>query len=202
MRGSRNRQLRRRRFFHSVEIACWFLGILLLGLYALVWADRRIYQAYTSRELDREIQTMRAVTPRYQAPLPALPPGALLGRISIPRIGLRAMVADGTSEDCLRKAVGHIEGTALPGQIGNAGLAGHRDTFFRGLSQIRKGDVIEFQTPQAKYEYVVESTRVVSPDDVDVLAASSKPELTLVTCFPFHYIGPAPDRFIVQARLR
>jgi sortase A len=142
--------------------------------------------------------------PPQQSPVPGagrspLPVGALIGRIDIPRIGVRAMIVNGTTAACLRRAVGHIEGTPLFGDSGNIGLAGHRDTFFRGLRDIRKNDTIEVETLQGNYQYVVDATRIVNPDDTEVLDGAGHPTLTLVTCYPFDYIGAAPRRFIVQA---
>ena len=96
-------------------------------------------------------------------------------------------------------AIGHVPGTALPGQQANVGVAGHRDTLFRGLRDIKTNDLIEFETLAGKYSYRVGSTEIVKPDDVSVLQAGSSPELTLVTCYPFNYVGSAPDRFIVKA---
>jgi sortase A len=124
----------------------------------------------------------------------------LVGRVSISRLNLSAVVREGVSKDVLGLAVGHIPGTATPGQGGNVGIAGHRDTLFRGLQNIQQGDVIRFQTLEAIYYYQVESTEVVTPEDVSVLKAGTHPELTLVTCYPFNYIGSAPGRFIVKAR--
>jgi len=123
-----------------------------------------------------------------------------LGRISVPRLHLTAMVEEGDDDDTLRAAVGHIPGTALPGAPGNFGLAGHRDTFFTGLKDLRRGDEIDFETRSKKYRYIVEETMIVGPNDTSVLAAARQNRLTLVTCYPFHYIGPAPRRFIAQAR--
>jgi sortase A len=100
----------------------------------------------------------------------------------------------------LQRAVGHIPETALPGEMGNVVLAGHRDTFFRPLREVRPGDVITLKTPDGSFQYRVESTAVVPPSDVRVLQASSERTLTLITCFPFHYVGPAPNRYIVRAR--
>jgi len=97
--------------------------------------------------------------------------------------------------------VGHIPGTALPGNVGNVGLAGHRDTFFRALRNIQADDTIEMQTTAGTYRYVVKSTRIVTPRDVSVLQASGGETLTLVTCYPFYYVGSAPKRFIVHAAL-
>lgn len=127
-----------------------------------------------------------------------LAPG-LLGRIEIPRIGLSAIVRAGDDAGTLKRAVGFISGTALPGSGGNTGLAAHRDTFFRPLERIKVDDRIRLVTPEATYEYRVDSLRVVEPTEVSVLESAGTEELTLVTCHPFRYIGPAPDRFIVKA---
>jgi sortase A len=132
---------------------------------------------------------------------PMQPPAlnAVIGRLEIPRLKLAVMVREGAGENTLRRAVGHIPGTALPGNLGNVGLAGHRDTFFRSLRNIRKNDTIELQTTAGTYRYVVNSTRIVTPRDVSVLKASGGETLTLVTCYPFYYVGSAPRRFIVHA---
>jgi len=110
------------------------------------------------------------------------------------------MVREGTGEGTLGLAVGHIPNTALPGEKGNVGLAAHRDTLFRGLKDIRQNDLIQFETLSGNHSYRVETTRIVKPEDVSVLKPGPAPELTLVTCYPFHYIGNAPERFIVKAR--
>ena len=107
------------------------------------------------------------------------------------------MVAEGDDEDTLRHAVGHIPGTAAPWGVGNVALAGHRDTFFRGLSRVRLDDVIELETLRGTFKYRVERITVVWPEDIQVVQ-SPEWDLTLVTCFPFHYVGPAPQRYIVQ----
>jgi len=135
------------------------------------------------------------------SPAPEAPPArqAVIGRLEIPRLKLAVMVREGADESTLSRAVGHIPGTALPGRIGNVGLAGHRDTFFRKLMNIRADDTIELQTTAGTYRYVVNSTRIVTPRDVSVLKASGGETLTLVTCYPFYYVGSAPKRFIVHA---
>ena len=135
-------------------------------------------------------------------PTPSVGPPAkrsVIGRLDIPRLNLAVMVREGADEGTLSRAVGHIPGTALPGNIGNVGLAGHRDTFFRALRKIRADDVIELQTTAGTYRYIVKSTRIVTPRDVSVLNASGGETLTLVTCYPFYYVGSAPKRFIVHA---
>jgi sortase A len=138
------------------------------------------------------------VTPEVEAEEPQADP-LLVGRIQIPRLGISAIVREGEDADTLRKAVGHIPGTALPGASGNVGLAAHRDTYFRPLKDIRKGDLIRVATLSGRHEYRVESTEIVTPADVRVLDPTREPSLTLVTCYPFYYVGPAPKRFIVHA---
>jgi sortase A len=132
------------------------------------------------------------------APQPPAP-RSVIGRLSIPRLSIAVMVREGADDGTLSRAVGHIPGTALPGAIGNVGLAGHRDTFFRPLRNVRANDVIELETTAGTYRYLVNSTRIVTPRDVSVLAASGGESLTLVTCYPFYYVGSAPKRFIVHA---
>jgi sortase A len=124
----------------------------------------------------------------------------LIGRIEIPRLLLSAVVVEGVDKTTLRRAVGHIPGTALPGHPGNVGLAGHRDTFFRQLKDLRIKDEIQLSTLNGNFNYKVESLRVVNPDNVGVLAASGGNVLTLVTCYPFYFVGPAPQRWIVRAK--
>jgi sortase A len=123
------------------------------------------------------------------------------GRLTIPRLGMQVIVREGDDERTLGMAAGHIPGTAMPGQPGNVGIAGHRDTLLRGLGRIQQRDLIQFDSVDGKqFQYEVESTAIHSPKDVEVLNAGDYPELTLVTCYPFDYIGPAPKRFIVKAR--
>jgi sortase A len=126
-------------------------------------------------------------------------PVGIIGRLSVPRIGLTVMLAEGDSNAVLRRAVGHLSYSPLPGQLGNVVFAGHRDTFFRPLRNIRAGDLITIETIEGLYEYKVEWFRVMPPDNVSVLAPSQSSELTLITCFPFDFVGSAPDRFVVRA---
>jgi sortase A len=124
----------------------------------------------------------------------------LIGRIEIPRLGLSVIVMEGTSSTILGEAAGHIAGTMFPGQPGNMGISAHRDTFFRPLRNIRQNDTIMLTTPARAYRYRVVSTQIVRPDDTGVLKSSDDEQvLTLVTCYPFYFIGPAPNRFIVRA---
>ncbi|HSM49884.1 MAG TPA: class D sortase [Thermoanaerobaculia bacterium] len=181
----------------------------LAGLLAYVALDRSAYEWHQTKAL-RELA--RTATPPPLAAPPAietaasrpLPPppesGALIGRLEIPSAGISVFVGAGTAARTLRRGAGLIEGTTLPGEPGNVGLAGHRDTFFRGLRDVRPADRIYLVTPGGTFEYVVESLRTVAPERSDVLRSSAHPTLTLVTCYPFDFIGPAPLRFIVRAR--
>jgi sortase A len=128
--------------------------------------------------------------------------GQSLGWIEIPRLGILAVVAHGDDSGTLSRAVGHIPGTAFPGQGGNVGLAGHRDTFFRSLQDIQGEDTIRLVMPERVYEYRVEAATIVKPDRVDVLESTRASTLTLVTCYPFEYIGLAPYRFVIRATER
>jgi sortase A len=184
-------------------------AVSLLGYCAFVLLDSWTFQRQQNRELDRlrDAQPAASVTtetPQSGLPLapedpPTVAPDGLIGRIEITRLGLSAVVVAGIDKRTLRRAVGHIPGTALPGQAGNVGIAGHRDTFFRPLQDIHVDDVIILTTHWGKYRYRVLSSRVVSPDEVAVLEPTGNQVLTLVTCHPFYFVGPAPDRFIVRA---
>ncbi len=122
-----------------------------------------------------------------------------LAVLRIPKIRLEVPVLPGTDDFALNRAVGHVDDTALPGTDGNSGIAGHRDGFFRGLKDIGPGDAIELETLRGKEVYHVERTWVVAPEDVSVLGPTSTRSLTLITCYPFYQVGPAPQRFIVRA---
>jgi sortase A len=177
-----------------VRAASYFflaLGLLAFGYTAYVVVDAHAYQAYEQSRFEEE-------TPA-EAPQ-VLIEGGVIGEIEVPRLRLKAIVVQGDSHTILRRAVGHIPQTALPGQAGNVAIAGHRDTFFRPLRNIRLGDAITLKTPSGGFQYLVESTQVVPASDVTVLHASNGHTLTLITCFPFDYVGPAPNRFVVRAR--
>jgi sortase A len=127
-----------------------------------------------------------------QAPAP-------LAILRIPRIGLEVAVLEGTDEWTLNRGVGHIEDSTRPGVEGNVGIAGHRDGFFRGLKDIHADDRFEIETPGGVDHYKVERTWIVDPKDVSVLDPTPSATVTLVTCYPFYFIGSAPQRFIVRA---
>ncbi|GMU65569.1 MAG: hypothetical protein AMXMBFR36_18430 [Acidobacteriota bacterium] len=179
-----------------VEIGLWATGAVLLTAAVGVRADAGLYQWRAGRQLEQVIATP---VPGAIA-RPALAEGTPLAKLRIPRLGLEAVVAEGVEESVLSRAVGHLPSSARPGEIGNIALAAHRDTFFRPLEGIRVGDLVRLEAPSGTDEYRVEWFSVVAPHDVAVLAATDHPALTLVTCYPFRYIGPAPERFVVRAR--
>ena len=210
---------RKKAAWRAIELALLGLGLLCLGLVAYWFVDARLFTYRGERDLDAAVaarqeqakasaahETDRLDTFRKDgrasgAPAAArLEEGAVVGRVELPRLGVSTLVLQGISPLTLRRGVGHIPGTPLPQEGGNVGLAGHRDTVFRALQDVRRGDAAVLTTPAGTYRYEVEWTRVVEPEEVSVLAASAEPELTLVTCYPFHYIGAAPQRFIVRAR--
>jgi sortase A len=178
------------RFAQSLSFAA---AAVLLGYYSFVAVDTWIFQQRESHNLQRLLKA--ASGPGLTAAIPR----GLLGRLEIPRLGLSAILIEGDDAKTLRRAVGHIPGTPLPGQPGNVAFSGHRDTFLRPLRNIRHDDIIVVTTLQGEYRYRVESTRIVAPDDIAVLNASQGEILTLVTCYPFYFVGAAPDRFIVRA---
>jgi sortase A len=123
----------------------------------------------------------------------------LIGRVAIPRLGLTTIVIEGSDRAALRRAAGHVPGTPLPGQAGNTAITGHRDTFCRPLRNIQRDDLIRFETPQGEYLYRVVSLSIVGPEDLRVLDSDGGETLTLITCYPFYFVGGAPRRFIVRA---
>jgi len=199
-----------RYFFLILAIAC-------LGICSYAYLSRILYQTYQSWEFDRTqdrsaapaVTSSAEIMPfghgvrasRKSAP-PSKSPSSIaaIGRLSVPRLRLSVMVREGIDGNTLQLAVGHIPRTALPGQAGNIGLAGHRDTFFRPLKDVRARDLIQFSTSKGDFKYEVESLMVVEPDNVAVLAPSTEHVLTLVTCYPFSYLGTAPKRLVVRAR--
>jgi len=218
----------KRRWLSTLEWLFLFAGLVALDVCVWVNASTIVYQAYQDWSFDETLRGLKPsvrgfvadeiywafggakrkpVTPSGElgqqqstAPQRPLTRDMLLGRMRIPRLGVFVMVREGADGGTLERAVGHIPGTALPGRVGNVALAGHRDTFFRPLRNIRKDDSIEFETTNGTYRYLVQSTKIVTPRDVSVLAPAEKQKtLTLVTCYPFYYIGSAPKRFVVRA---
>lgn len=195
------------------------LGVVVLGYVGYVLLEARIYQAYQSWQFEEALKNLpapagdaglapsagvlapvEAVSPAAANVSRADPAGVLVGRIELERIGLDAMILQGVGNKTLRRGVGHVPGTALPGLPGNVAIAGHRDTFFRGLQHVRTGDEITLTTLDGVFRYRVGSTLVVEARDTWVLEDTGGAILTLVTCYPFQYVGPAPRRFIVRAQ--
>ena len=214
---------------HGWGVAEWFfllIGLAAVDVFVWVNTSTVLYQAYEDWSFDQTLRGLKASPggfvsdewswlfkgrPKVETPeqlhakIEPIPtekpplPESLLGRLKIPRLHVAAMVREGADSGTLRTAIGHIPGTALPGKTGNVGLAGHRDTFFRALRDIEKDDAIDFETDSGTFRYAVQSTKIVNPRDVSVLTASTGRTLTLVTCYPFYYVGSAPKRFIVRA---
>lgn len=185
-----------------LERALIAIAIACLGYYGYVSAEAFLYQRFENRELDAILRTHEPPAAHDVGAARGAPRrGTTVGRIEIPRLGVSAIIKAGSDARTLQLAVGHIPGTALPGKDGNVGLAGHRDTFFRRLRDIQGDDTIRVTTPDGVYLYRVDRTDVVDPDDVWVLDPTNHPALTLVTCYPFTWVGNAPQRFIVRAQL-
>jgi sortase A len=182
---------KRTRFLRGIRGLLFAFGILALAYAGFLFADAHVYQAIQIQKLKQASSAVQPAT---------LSEGDVLGEISVARLHLDAIVVQGDSADDLKHAVGHLSHSALPGEQGNVALAAHRDTFFHPLRDIRVGDEITFKTQERSFAYVVESMEVVAPSDVSVLLPSTGHGVTLLTCYPFHYIGPAPKRFVVFAR--
>ena len=172
-------------------------GFALLSLVAVTIVQAKLYQANAKQILKSQIQAEKES--KTSRPKAQVEEGDVLGRLDIPRLGVSVAVLQGTGSRTLRLGAGHIETTSLPGESGNSGIAGHRDTFFRALRNIQTNDEIQLQTAAGLFHYQVDWTKVVAPDDVAVLASSDESVLTLVTCYPFQFLGAAPKRFIVRA---
>lgn len=220
--GPPNARPRVRLGWVAAERAAWILGLGAFVIWAAVYVGgivgsrhelQRFDAVRVSQPQPSHAESTTALAPSadpdvalwdvkritaWQAALtrPAPPPVAVL---RIARLRLEVAVLPGTDDLVLDRAVGHIEDTALPGMDGNSGIAGHRDGFFRVLKDITPGDAIELETLKERQMYLVERTWIVDPEDVSVLDPTPARSLTLVTCYPFYYIGSAPQRFIVRA---
>jgi sortase A len=185
------------------------IGIAALGYCGYALVNQYVYQAYENWAFDQQI-----ARPPVASATPRPIQGAVLGRVEIGRLNLSAIVREGVDTKTLSVAVGHVPATTLPGQPGNFVIAAHRDTLFRALKDIKKDDLVTMQTATgSSYTYRVVATKIVKPTDVSVLGAdggglidvkdSNAPPrlLTMITCYPFYYVGAAPKRFIVEAEL-
>lgn len=180
--------------------AQWLLlitGLLAIGYAGYYVAAQYFYQAHETRVFDEAVALRQAAPPAIRDSVIGR---SLIGKIEIPRLHISAIVKEGVDDQTLGVAVGHIPETSLPGEIGNVGVAAHRDTLFRNLKDVRRGDRITLTTLDGEYVYHVVSFRIVKPTDVSVLDPSpDEKTLTLVTCYPFYFVGSAPKRFIVRA---
>ena len=183
-------------------------GLLTIGIALAFWCAFVIVQAHRAQNMPVPKVTVTQTlppdagrNPSIPTPAPPPPPGTWIARLEVPTVKIATTVLEGSDDSTLRRASGHIEDTPLPGQPGNVGIAGHRDTVFRALRNIHVGDPLNLTTADRVYRYRISKTIVVEPEDVYVLDPTEQPTLTLVTCYPFEFIGHAPHRFIVQAQL-
>ena len=196
-----------------LEGGLFLIGLILGGVWLWNYVEVHSFQSQESQRLEAGLgledsmsiaasspaKGTSAPGPAKQSKASAAAKGAI-GRIEIPRLKISGMIAEGTDNRTLKRAVGHVPKTSQPGEAGNVGLAAHRDGFFRGLGGVRKDDVIRIVTVRGTYSYRVEWMVVVDPHRVDVLDPTAERSLTLITCYPFNWIGHAPKRFIVRAR--
>lgn len=217
-----------KRLLHRTEMVLVSAGLVLVGLFGVAWLHRTVMSRASLRAFDRSVAAAgqpgsgsvqdpagsgaSAVHPEkvdfslwspkriegYRASLDAQL-GAPLAVLRIPKLDLVVPVLEGTDELALNRGVGHIAGTPRPGSPGNVGIAGHRDGFFRGLKDIAVGDRLDLATVDGTESFQVEGITIVPPSDVSVLAATAQPTMTLVTCYPFYFVGSAPLRYIVRA---
>jgi len=165
--------------------------LIVIGAVCLTWVAFEIVQVQAFQHEER------VAFERVQDGAPV--PTGLIGRLEIPRLDLSVMVMEGDDARTLKTAVGHLPDTVMPWETGNTAIAGHRDTFFRPLKDIRTGDEIRLTSHRGEFVYRVRNMRIVSPQDISVLKPTATSVLTLVTCYPFYYVGSAPKRYIVQA---
>jgi sortase A len=196
----------------SFEICLWALAVMAIGYCSVAYAGAAIHQHREKAMLNAVTRASEHQPPATSeasavpsslssdSPATSLGDYGVLGVVEIPRLGISTVVEEGVDASTLWEAVGHIPGTAMPGQNGNAALAAHRDTYFSGLGEVEAGDLVIFRSPTANYRFRVESTKIVDGDATDALPDSATPTLSLITCYPFHYVGSAPKRFIVVAR--
>jgi LPXTG-site transpeptidase (sortase) family protein len=176
---------------HFLEWMLLGLGIGCLAIYGFETVEARRFQATQTAAFERAART-QSVQARVAA-------GGIVGMLDVPRLKLTTPVIQGDDERTLQRAVGHLPDTPMPWEKGNSAIAAHRDGLFRPLKNVRIGDEIRFRTTREEIRYRVTGTSIVEPDDVSVLRPRSKAALTLITCYPFHYIGTAPQRFVVHA---
>jgi sortase A len=176
-------------------------ALVAIGLVLAAWCAFVLIEAQRTQSQPLPVRAVQTLPGEEERPAPAPAAGTLLARLESPALDLSTVVLEGSDDRTLRRGAGHIEDTPLPGERGNVGIAGHRDTVFRPLRRAKAGDELTLTTPERVYQYRVARTMIVKPEDVYVLDPTNRPTLTLVTCYPFEFIGHAPKRFIVQAEL-
>lgn len=188
-----------RRLLQGLSLLLMAAGAVLLFQGARVYIESRLGQS----EASREFGTAPALPPQPQRRAPRIRPrdGEAIAKLTIPRLDTELYVVEGDDAADLRRGPGHLPGTAMPGDDGNCVIAAHRDTHFRVLKDIRKGDDIILQTDRGQFLYRVEGTRIVTPANTASLQPTADAELHLITCYPFYYVGSAPRRFVVWAQL-
>lgn len=216
------------KYVRVLEYALLCVGSLLLAIFVLAYIDRCVMSRVAVEQFEAKRTTSKNPTSiEVQPPdnsnatnapkVPAMQSWSLsrikahhttleksvetLGVLRIPKIDLEVPVLNGTNQFALNRGVGRIEGTSFPGQHGNIGIAGHRDGFFRGLKELTRGDSLELDTAAGKKLYVVDNIRITGPANINVLRAHGGDSLTLVTCYPFYFVGLAPQRYVVEASL-
>jgi len=196
-----------KRFFFNIHVITLIAGLLLLAWPVFILIRSSVVQWNGSREIDQALATAKSSAPEHETEGMAMrtraarhvPRGSVLAKFEIPRLQISLVVLEGADLPTLDKSIGHVDDTAFPGEFGNIAIAGHRNTHFKKLEWIRKGDEILLKTKEDQYRYQVDSVRLVAPDNVEVLDDTLGPAVTLITCFPFEYVGHAPERFIVRA---
>jgi sortase A len=184
-----------------LETGLFTISALLLAWWLFATSQAVIYQKVQSARLEKAIGERNESGPfKAVAARAGSRASGLIGKIEIPRLELSAIISEGVEEGTLKRAVGHVPHTAFPGEAGNVGLAGHRDSFFRNLKDVTPSDTILITTPDGTFTYLIDTTLIVMPDRGDLLDSTAVPTVTLVTCYPFSYWGRAPKRFVVQAR--
>ena len=182
----------------GVAMVSWPLAVYAESEY-VQWSAGRAFQGEGGGGAKPPTETIVPLAVAKPKSSPKLQPGTPIGKLSIDRLGISYVLLEGTDARTLDKSIGHVESTALPGETGNIGVAGHRNTHFRKLEWVRRGDVIAIRTESDEYRYSVEWVRLYTPSDLEVLDRRHGPAVTLITCFPFEYVGSAPQRFIVRA---
>lgn len=192
-----------RRILSGLQFILFLGGFCVVAFVITITLRAWLFQRAALEELEtvsmNDALPAVADDPIVELPLEVRENGELLGRLDVPRLKISQPILEGTAESSLSLGLGHISGTAMPGTTGNIGIAGHRDTVFRPLKDIQISDEIVLSTPFGKKSYHVTLTQIVDPGDVYVLDQDIGDALTLVTCFPFYYVGHAPRRFIVRA---